>query len=760
MKLTYLLTILFLNNILFSQNTKIKLLDSNTKEPVFYANIILGSLQNHKKMYLISSINGEFTNSYSEKMLVTISLIGYKTLTDTLLPSESKTIFLIPDVFNLEQVVVTATRTNKMLKNTPVITQVINANDIQTKGYTKLENVLENELPGLDFQQVGYGTDINMHGLSSKNILILVDGEKLAGENGNNIDYSRINTSDIDRIEIVKGASSALYGSQAMGGVINIITKKTKKHLELNIVSKLTERNQVNYKNVKITDDNYKYKLYVDMPNIENSATIGLNFYNVSSRTNFSRKSFDGYKLIDLYSQSYKAINIDTTIVYPKEQTNVDGFQDYTISQTLSYNLKSNFNVNLYGSYYNHNQYDFNIDNKYQNYEDITYGGNIVYKFNDKFNLKAFFNRDEYNKYDYLEKLFEKKINYKNVYVNPKIVADLEIFNRHSIIIGSEYFAEGLLSDKYIKDTLTNQSINNYVFYFQDDIVLNEKINFVIGVRADVHSTFGLYPSPKLSAMYRIKSNVLRFNYAKGFRSPTLKELYMNWDMLGMFTIKGDVNLKPETNNYISLSYEYTQNNFNVATTFYKNWIINKIDGEWQENQTVYKYVNIYNAELSGVEVLLRYKFLKHVNFGGGYSFVVDNRSAESQISTISPHSATVKIEYNFSKSFYTSLISINGKITGAKNYQDFADILYRGENVKAIYNVHYNAFSIWNLSFSQKIYNSTNLIFGVNNIFDYKPDLVNFNTSINPGRRVFVSLQINIDNFFNNKQKLVKWKQ
>ncbi len=734
-----------------SEQEKCKLIDGETKQAVPYANICFEGLQKHNKMYTTSGLDGSFANFCKETSVIAISFIGYKTIIDTLMFGETKTYIFTPDVFNLDQVVVTATRTNKTLKDAPVITQVISAKQIESRGLTTVESVLETDIPGLDFQKVGFGTDINMQGLSSKNILILIDGERMAGENGNNVDYSRLNTNNIERIEIVKGASSALYGSQAMGGVINIITKKPRKKIEFSFGGKLTEMNQINFHDTKINDDDYNFKHNLDLPNTNYNATIGFNLNKFSGKTSFVSKSSDAYKLQSTDTMFLYPKNVDTVLVY-SDGANINGFTDYTIEQLFSYTPNKKIEANIKASYYNHNEYDFVPDNKYQIYEDFTINGNVKYKFNNDANIAISMNRDEYRKYDYLEKLEEKRINYNNIFLNPKLVGTFKIYEKHTITTGTEYLNESLLSDKYTYDTLAEKQVNTSVLFIQDDINFTDKINVIAGLRTDYHSAFGLNISPKLSAMYKYKNHSFRVNYAKGFRAPNLKELYMEWTMPALwFTIKGDKNLQPETNNYLSLSSEYSKNNLNGSINIYKNWFKNKIEGEWHEHQTIYQYVNVASSELTGIELLLKYRLFKHFSFSGGYSFVHDERSSEAQMSTISPHSANMRFEFNLRKGIYNTNISLSGKITGAKNYEYSESINYRGKDIDAVYDVHYNAFSLWNLTISQQIYNATNIILGVNNIFNYKAPIISSETPMTVGRRVFMSVQINVDKFFNN---------
>ena len=132
----------------------------------------------------------------------------------------------------LQEVVVTATRFQKKLKDVPIPVQVITAEQIRKAQVSNFQDFLENEFSGINFTYDGGSPNINMMGFGGKYVLFLIDGERMAGETFNNIDYDRINMDDIERVEIIKGASSSLYGSNAIGGVINIITKNTKKSLE------------------------------------------------------------------------------------------------------------------------------------------------------------------------------------------------------------------------------------------------------------------------------------------------------------------------------------------------------------------------------------------------------------------------------------------------------------------------------------------------------------------------------------------------
>ena len=133
----------------------------------------------------------------------------------------------IRDSVELEPIVVTATHSPKTLKDAPVVTRLITLHDIKLTDATNIQEMLTQEIPGLEFGlAMSQETSLNMSGFGGNAVLFLVDGERLAGETMDNTDYNRLNLDNVGRIEIVKGASSALYGSNAVGGVVNIISRE------------------------------------------------------------------------------------------------------------------------------------------------------------------------------------------------------------------------------------------------------------------------------------------------------------------------------------------------------------------------------------------------------------------------------------------------------------------------------------------------------------------------------------------------------
>lgn len=176
-----------------------------------------------------SGLDGSFEISLPDNSQYTIevSFIGYKCKREKVTRNASPVcIVLEPDNVLLEQIVVTGTRTPKLLKDVPVVTRVINSDVIKNADATDISELLQSELPGMEFTYtMNQQTTLNMSGFGGNSVLFLVDGERLAGETLDNVDYSRLTLDNVKKIEIVKGAASSLYGSNAVGGVVNIISQ-------------------------------------------------------------------------------------------------------------------------------------------------------------------------------------------------------------------------------------------------------------------------------------------------------------------------------------------------------------------------------------------------------------------------------------------------------------------------------------------------------------------------------------------------------
>ena len=656
------------------------------------------------------------------------------------------------DIINLDEVVVTSTRTQKTLKNTPVITQVITAKQIENRGFADIKNLLMQEVPGLSFQEVGFGTSINMQGLDAKHILFLIDGERIAGETGNNIDYSRLNLYNVERIEIVKGAASAIYGSQAMGGVVNIITKNARKKMELNIGGRYGERNQRNYPNPSKESKQYTFQRNTDKPNLNGNISLGLNLGKFKSQTDVLVKSFDGYQLYDTDSITKYYPQLDTTIVSNRVATpsSISGYEDINVSQKLSYAFSDKLKLSLRGGYYELNKYDFTQNNKFENNVDFSYGAQLDYAVNSASTLILSYFADNYERFDKYELIEGKEMSYRNDLIQPKVLFNTTAWRNQTLTTGIELLQESLYGDKFESGQLEDKTQWSATAFAQDDWEIRKDLNLIGGVRVDYHEKYGWDASPKLSILYRLFPFTMRLNYARGFRSPSLKELYMDWDHLGMFRIYGNEDLKPETNHYVSLSGEYVSSHLYATLTAYGNKFRNKIEGIWSNNQTEYRYTNIGNTTLAGVEATARVKIVQGLFLNGMFNYLYSKNEEGIRLTTASPLSGNMRLEYGFSKKKYGADFNLSTSFIGGKNYHVADEIVVNGITRDAFYEAHAPAYSMWNFAFTQNFHKAIRLTIGVDNLFDYKASIINFNTSTSPGRKFYVAMNLSIDEWVN----------
>jgi hypothetical protein len=155
-----------------SQELHITVLEKGSEKPVSDATVIIVGKHSGEQEGGITSSQGNLEIIPEEESVIRISCVGYKMLIDELTPGVSDTFYMEEDPFQLEQVVVTATRTEKALKDVPVITHLISSRKIESGGYDNITGVLETELPGIEFQRHGTSIDVEMQGLGGRRKLL------------------------------------------------------------------------------------------------------------------------------------------------------------------------------------------------------------------------------------------------------------------------------------------------------------------------------------------------------------------------------------------------------------------------------------------------------------------------------------------------------------------------------------------------------------------------------------------------------------
>jgi len=494
---------------------------------------------------------------------------------------------------------------------------------------------------------------------------------------------------------------------------------------------------------VNAYDEAYRrnYLRNQDWHNINGDLSLGYRRNNFYTNTTFGFKSYDGYVLDSRKAEERYYPTLDSVALVNVGGSSSNSFVDFTVTNKTGFTGKR-WSGEAHLSYYRHEEFDFTPDGAHNLYRDYTLGGFAERKFGDSSLIRISYNRDAYDKFDVKEQEDVQWMTYRQAYNHAKVIFSRRIGQRHSVLGGVEFLHEQLETTKFRQaDTLAAKSTSDAVFLLQDELSAWSGFSVIAGVRGGYNSSFGEHISPSLAVKLAHNDFSYRLSYARGFRAPSLKELYMSWDHMGMFTLQGSDNLRPETNNYYAFSMDYTSTPAMLSATVIAayNQIYDKIGLVWSNNQTVCQYVNFENVRLWSAELLLKWRPVRPIQLKGGYVYtkVADSDNLVQQTS-VTPHALIVQLEYSLKRERYELTANLSGKITGAK------EVSVLDENVKAYYTVSYPAYSLWDFTLSQRFGDSFSLTTGIKNLLDYTAPIVTFNTTSTVGRRFFVAVGYN----------------
>lgn len=649
--------------------------------------------------------------------LITVPASGHPPLKIKLQPSETA----------LNELVVTGSRYERQLKDVPVITRVISREEIETVNPVDFTTLLEYTLPGIQFyyNTMSQVPEITYQGMDAKAVLFLLDGERISGESGDsNIDYSRFNINDIERIEVVRGAASTLYDSRAIGGVINIITKKSVRPFTASMHTRYAGKKGQSY-----------------------SASAGVNLHRFSSLTSFGWRKRDSYLVKDEQGKQKEIINPDGSVTKSKTDPvafNIYGYSIMDISQKLSYNFTDRFTGSARISYYTNKRDKYDNARYYQRYRDLILSGKLKWQFADNQNLDLSYIRDNYIK-DNVYVDDDERV-YGNVNSTIRLYYT-GMFGKHTLSGGVDLLREDM-KHHFMKDTATVH-MNQYSFCLQDDWQLTDKMNVVVGVRGDKGGSYRLHFTPKVSVLYRpLKTITLRAGYSQGYRIPNLKELYQEFNMGGMgIMMYGNKDLKPEEGTQISASVEYDYKGLNLSVSTYHNRYKNKISYEYISPGKSWnmKYVNALNVKTTGVEVTANYKLPFGLRFSGGYSYVYDYDERDGyNMSWVRPHSARLSSVYKHRFGKTTESVAFNTSWVSSITRYAYSS------SDKTYTKTKYDPRTLCSLNLRSELPRGIAIGLMVDNIFNYRDKAVDSAVQLPENGRTFVAtVSINIADMF-----------
>ena len=762
------------------QKVKLEVLEKGTEQPIIAANVIYAdneALRNPQ--YAITNTSGQAELKLPSKGICyyKVTYIGYVPVTGKIGGTQDeKVIYMKEDDLGINEVVVTGSRTARPIKMSPVTTQVLGGKALVDAGYSNLQQALQQETPGLNIQKVGFGNEISMQGLDARHVLFLMDGERMTGDMAGNLDYERFNLHAIDRVEIVKGASSTLYGSRAAGAVINLITKKTDKPLSIDAGIRYGQMNERNYKHPQPKDFLYMFEQNADRPNLQSWVSAGFKAGKFTSQTDVWYSESDAFYMYQaendkkVYTkESNPFLPHDITVVSNavRPPMGIEGKEHITVSQKLYYNPNPNLSVLVYGSSFFMNTYDLIQDMTFSQARDWTAGTKVTYHVKDWFSVTGSLHADFYDRFKRHERIDKRQKDYESSIYQPRLTVTSNYFNGHSLILGMEHTSDELTSDRFSGNAnhdLKTRALKETEYFLQDEWTINPRWMISAGIRTNFSKAFGFMGMPKVAAKYSPDKHwSLRANYSMGYRSPSIKELFFNWDHLGMFMIRGNENMRPEKNNYFSLGAEYSNDRLFVSGTAYGNYFRDKIEGVWRiyDMQYNFEYTNLSQQRLLGLEVLARWSVLDCLTLNGTYSFVDVSKNKGIQVNTTSPHAATASMDYKYMKKNYRLNAVFSASYMGGKKFdvQDRVFVKEENKSYDAYFRCDLPQYVLCNLSVSQTFWNKVKLTLGMDNLFNYVPKTLGsgitmFNVPATAGARGWVQVEFMLDDVINSLKK------
>ena len=661
--------------------------------------------------------------------------------------------------YNLNPVVVTGSGHHQRLKSTATPVHVLSAQEIKEQGIATFDAALTRMMPQASMAPNSMGTFLRLNGLGNKYILILINGQKLSGDISNNVDLNRINMSRVKRIEVLDGAASSLYGSDAIAGVINIITDQpTSSVCSVGNATKISGHGVL-------------------------TESVNLDIYKngFGSYTSFTHDRADSYQTTDLEYVKGSATETQQTIApyFTGYRSNIVG-QKFTYAPNQHLALNAGFDYSYKITDRPDTRADIPGGTDYEmRYKGFRWNVGGIYKFTSKNSLQADFTIDRFRygkQYD-----VETKTNAIDDYVQSKKQRSME--GELKAILGLTANSTTIFGTDYRKDHLTASSgnIQQHVYtlaaYAQHEQTLLKNLTATLGLRYTYHETFGSHLTPKATLMYAPGNFRFRATYSAGFRAPGLDELYYHYFSVNRGKpqiIFGNQNLSPEKSNYFSLNAEYRTQQVAVSITGYLNRINDMVvrknidvddaslsmlrqefpemtDDQAAKLERYSLYQNSDQGDVKGVQVNMSANLFEGFNLSANYVYTYartlpslpsSGEEGQGVVAIWQPlersirHAATIAANYHHSWRRYGLNVNLNGRLQSKTYYPDYEDA---------------PGFGIWNLhtthSFDVAKWAFLEPSIGVDNIFDKvdrRPDSSLRKYALySPGRMLVVGLKV-----------------
>lgn len=721
-----------------------------------------------KGIYL-SNINGivSLRTEFRFPIKIIASKTGYIEIDTLLIPKpDSDTIFLSLLMFSKQfrsgEIVVTATRTEKEIRSIPIPITTVHLSESNKISIRNLDEILSEftSIPLVD----DHGRGVQLQGLDPDYTLILINGEPIINRTGGILDISRFYIGNANRIEIIRGPNSSIYGSNALAGVINILTSEPFNPMEITASGKYSSFNSLDFA--------------LNFAQIPMQDLFSYNFY-----YNFMRT--DGYKLIpssvgktipEIYNHTFHLENFffitsRSRIKFSIRGSVEDEFNEYLNVSTGTDTISSFNRVKDFSAFLN---YKNTISSNF-NYEFRTYGSYFSTKTTDR----KIFTNTLFDEYEFAQSL------YKSEFQGNYLFAE-----NNYCTFGLGYQTETAQSLRIEKGKQKN---NQLFFYIQDDFYPIENLNLIGSVRFDKHSDYSSQLSPKLAVSYNFSESItIRTSFGNGFKAPSFEELYLDWsNPMAGYSVFGSINalegirrlqnsgqiisllvpldsfprLKPEK----SFSFDIGGNiSFNglmfIKLNIFRNNVSNLIDflpiAYKTNGQRVHTYQNLNRIYTQGIE------FSSELSLSKLFEIYLSYQYLETGDLNIIDKIKTKKIFKRDANGFDRAvLMSEYGGLFHRPTHSGNIRIAYNNENLGLYLSIRINlrskygfkdingngilddereyapGYGIANLNINKTITRMITLNLAVNNIFNKKD--IRF-LATNPGRTFALSINFN----------------
>ncbi len=680
----------------------------------------------------------------------------------------------------IDEVVVTATRTQKNIGTIPVPIQVITKKMIQQTGSQKLIDILQQQAglilvdnplgQALNGYPNPFGSGIQMQGLDPAYTLILLDGEPLTGRNAGILNLGRVAVGNIKQIEIVKGPATSLYGSDALAGVINIITEKpasTAAEIQLHHSTNSTYGITAN---AFIKNKKTAYQFFA---NRYSSSGYDLDAVIYGKTADpYSNYSFAGKIVYDIN----KSTQLQTAVrMFTQKQFN--NYLVYVSGQPQAVQGSTNEN-------------DWGINNQLikkvnKNVKIIT----RLYATGYQNNAAVFLQTNK--------QMFDQSF-LNQLLIKPELQVEIGNKANQKLIAGIGYNYETIDADRYE----SKNNFNAYYAFSQKEWLVKNKFNITIGARVDKHTLYKAQFNPKLATAYKFSNKLtLNASVGTGFKAPDFRQQFLSFtNSLVGYTLFGaselakglkqlknqgqidssiNINpwllnnvLLPEKSVGVNLGGKFNPNEKLTATAnFFRNDISNLIDRfnlpfTKINNQAIFSYANFNKVFTTGVDAAINYRLCKKISIGGGYQYLIAkdkgiiNQIKNNQIVKRDPttfvSSYVTQKEYGglFNRSKHT--VNLNLSFNNKKdNFSSSIRATYRGRfgysdiNGNAILDddrEYTNGYVLLNASVSKSLKKGIAFQAGSDNILNHTDKIRLPNLF---GRTYFINCNINIIQFF-----------